>query len=102
MASLNLSVQGAYDWVGTLNDGIVDDFISCHKSLPHFESESGDPAETETINRHVREYADCLGNWVRATDCWGFEVSRPVLLLYSMCLTRREQSNSRKQPGSPR
>lgn len=71
MASLQLSVQGAMDWVGEFHDGLVDEFIVEYKQLPQF------PDEGETVNRHVREYATALANWVRASDCWGFEVSKP-------------------------
>jgi len=69
MSSLDLSVQGAMDWVGKFHDGLVDEFLAEFDKLPVF------PDETDQVNIYVREYATALANWVRASDSWGFEVS---------------------------
>lgn len=74
MASFGLSVQGAMDWVGRYHDGLVEDFLAEFKKLPQF------PQESDTVNSNVREYANSLANWVRACDCWGFEVSRVFIV----------------------
>ncbi|KAK0670689.1 isoprenoid synthase domain-containing protein [Cercophora samala] len=72
MATFGLSVQDAMDWAGRHHDNLVDQFIAEHKQLPQF------PHESSTVGDHVREYADALANWVRASDSWGFEiVTRP-------------------------
>jgi hypothetical protein len=69
MAAQHCSVQEAMDWVGRFHDELVDFFLAEYKSFPEF------PQESEAVNEHVREYANALANWVRASDCWGFEVS---------------------------
>ena len=72
MASLNLSVQGAMDWVGEFHDGLVEEFMVEYKKLPQVCALD----ESVTVKRHVKEYATALANWVRASDCWGFESER--------------------------
>ncbi|KAK4107373.1 terpenoid synthase [Canariomyces notabilis] len=72
MAAQHCSVQEAMDWVGRFHDELVDSFLAEYKSLPEFPQEQ----ESEAVNEHVREYANALANWVRASDCWGFESER--------------------------
>lgn len=74
MSSLDLDVQGAMDWVGVYHDGLVDEFLSEYDRIPVF------PELPEQVNAYVVEYANALANWVRASDCWGFEVRIPDLL----------------------
>jgi hypothetical protein len=70
MAELGVGVQEAMDWVGHFHDMLVDSFLAEYQRVPLF------PDERETVNREILEYADALGNWVRACDQWSFEVRR--------------------------
>jgi hypothetical protein len=70
MAELGLGVQEAMDWLGCFHDKLVDSFLAEYQRVPQF------PDESERVNLEVLEYADALGNWVRACDQWSFEVRR--------------------------
>jgi hypothetical protein len=61
-----LGPQGAMDWIGRLHDQLADKFLDDFKKLPTFKD--------KTVNQEAREYAEGLGNWVRANDQWSFEV----------------------------
>ena len=56
------------DWAGRFHDELVELFLTEYRQVPRF------PEESELVNREVRDYADALGNWVRACDQWSFEV----------------------------
>lgn len=56
------------DWVGRFHDGLVNQFLATYQQVPHFHGES------DRVNRDVLEYIRALANWVRASDCWAFEV----------------------------
>jgi Delta6-protoilludene synthase len=68
MNELEIGVQDALDWVGRLSDNLIDRFLADYENLPSFSDES------ETVNRETVEFADSLGNIVRAIDQWSFEV----------------------------
>jgi Delta6-protoilludene synthase len=68
MNQFGLGVQDALDWIGRLHDDLLDRFLDDYQNLPTF------PEESETVNYEIAEYADALGNWVRANDQWSFEV----------------------------
>jgi hypothetical protein len=68
MNKLGIEVQDALDWVGRLSDNLIYRFLNDYESLPSF------PDESETINRETVEFADSIGNIVRAIDQWSFEV----------------------------
>ncbi|KAM6508217.1 Delta(6)-protoilludene synthase [Fusarium falciforme] len=70
MAELGLGVQEAMDWLGCFHDKLVDSFLAEYQRVPQF------PDESERVNLEVLEYADALGNWVRACDQWSFESER--------------------------
>ena len=60
-------LTAAIQWISNLHDEIVQRFLSTLREVPSF----GDPV----IDKQVLAYIDGLGNWVRANDCWSFEVS---------------------------
>lgn len=64
---LRIPVQEAFDWIGRYHDGLVDQFLSIYgNKIPVFEDDK--------VNAELKEYLDGVGNWVRANDCWSFEV----------------------------
>ncbi|KAJ7650918.1 terpenoid synthase [Roridomyces roridus] len=67
MNQYRMDVQDAMNWIGDLHDKIVDEFMVTWRSFPTF----GGP-----VDREIRTYLDCLGNWVRANDSWSFESER--------------------------
>lgn len=73
MRQYGLGLQDTFDWIGELHQDLEACFLAEFRNLPHF------PEESDSVNREVREYANALGNWVRANDQWSFEV-RIVLL----------------------
>lgn len=75
MQELELSVQDAFDWIGRYHDGAAREFLGLYDDLPVFSE------ETEGVNSEIREYVYGLGNWVRANECWSFEVVPPNPLL---------------------
>lgn len=73
MQQYGLGLQDSFDWIGELHQDLEACFLSEFRKLPYF------PEESDSVNREVREYANALGNWVRANDQWSFEV-RAVFL----------------------
>jgi len=61
-------VQGAMDWVYNYHKELEAKFMDIYENkIPKF----GEPVDTE-----LAQYVDGLGNWVRASDQWGFESER--------------------------
>lgn len=73
MRQYGLDVQDAIDWIGELHRDLEACFLAESEKLLRLSEDN------DSINREVREYANALGNWVRANDQWSFEV-RTVLL----------------------
>ncbi|KAK6997313.1 terpene cyclase [Favolaschia claudopus] len=61
----SMNVQQAIDYVSTLHERLVTQFLSISQGLPSF----GSPE----VDDLVRSYVDALGFWIRANDCWSFE-----------------------------
>jgi hypothetical protein len=68
MTTLGCTLQEAYDWIGSHHDSLAAEFLDLCDDISSF------PEEGEAVNRELREYLDGLGNWVRANECWSFEV----------------------------
>lgn len=68
MHQFGLSLHEAFEWVAAYHADILEKFVKLYDSLPWF------PAESETTNQELREYAYGLGDWVRANERWSFEV----------------------------
>ncbi|KAJ7155535.1 terpenoid synthase [Mycena crocata] len=64
----NIHVQEAINRTSAMHDSLSEQFLATLDTLPSFDS----PA----IDDMVRRYADGLGNWIRANDCWSFETWR--------------------------
>jgi Delta6-protoilludene synthase len=61
-------IKGAMDWVYTYHKELEAKFMDLYENkIPKF----GEPVDTE-----LARYVDGLGNWVRASDQWGFESER--------------------------
>ncbi|KAH9965227.1 terpenoid synthase [Russula dissimulans] len=61
-------IQGAMDWVYNYHKELEAKFMDIYENrIPKF----GEPVDTE-----LAQYVDGLGNWVRASDQWGFESER--------------------------
>ncbi|KAF8483510.1 terpenoid synthase [Russula ochroleuca] len=61
-------IQGAMDWVYDYHKELEAKFMDLYENkIPKF----GEPVDTE-----LAQYVDGLGNWVRASDQWGFESER--------------------------
>lgn len=61
-------VQGAMDWVYNYHKELEAKFMDIYENkIPKF----GEPVDSE-----LAIYVDGLGNWVRASDQWGFESER--------------------------
>ncbi|KAI9453186.1 terpenoid synthase [Russula earlei] len=61
-------VQGAMDWVYNYHKELEAKFMDIYENkIPRF----GEPVDTD-----LAQYVDGLGNWVRASDQWGFESER--------------------------
>ena len=61
-------IAGAMDWVVQYHKELEDRFMQIYKNeIPEF----GEP-----IDSQLAKYVDGLGNWVRASDQWGFESER--------------------------
>ena len=71
MHQFDMDVHGSIAWISRHHDGLVKQFKAQWKKIPTF----GGP-----IDREVRTYCDGLGNWVRANECWSFEVRASVCL----------------------
>lgn len=67
MHQLDLTPQGAADWIGEWTDGIVREFLRCRDDLPSWDPET---------DRQVQEYVNGLAYWVRGNDDWSFESQR--------------------------
>jgi hypothetical protein len=64
----NMAVQDAIGRVSTIHDRLAAQFLGVFHSLPSF----GSPA----VDDMIQYYAEGLGNWIRANDCWSFETWR--------------------------
>ena len=60
-------VNGAILWVEDFILGAAERFHAALAALPEWE---------EPLNSQVKEYCDCLGQWVRGFDNWSFESER--------------------------
>lgn len=80
MQQYGLGLQEAFDRIGVLHRDLETRFLAEFEKLPHF------PEESDLVNRQLREYADALGNWVRANDQWSFEVSTLLFCMLFFCL----------------
>lgn len=80
MQEYGLGLQEAFDWIGELHRDLEACFLAEFRSLPYF------PEESDTVNQEIREYANALGNWVRANDQWSFEVSIALWRCHSFAL----------------
>jgi hypothetical protein len=61
-------VQGAMGWVQEYHKELEERFMALYEhEIPSF----GEPVDTQ-----LARYVDGLGNWVRASDQWGFESER--------------------------
>ena len=61
-------IQGAMNWVYDYHKELEAKFMDLYENkVPKF----GEPVDTE-----LAQYVDGLGNWVRASDQWGFESER--------------------------
>ncbi|KAL0574477.1 hypothetical protein V5O48_007491 [Marasmius crinis-equi] len=66
MDQYQTDIAGALEYIAGLHDQLFEDFMELVPKVPKF----GD----EELDRQVSTYVDGLGNWVRASDCWSFEV----------------------------
>jgi len=61
-------IKGAMDWVYNYHKELEAKFMDIYENkIPKF----GEPVDTD-----LAQYVDGLGNWVRASDQWGFESER--------------------------
>lgn len=61
-------VQGAMDWVYNYHKELEAKFMDIYENkIPKF---------SEPVDSELAVYVDGLGNWVRASDQWGFESER--------------------------
>ena len=65
MHQFQMDIQSAINWISQLHDKHAAEFLECWKDIPTF----GGP-----VDREIRIYLDTVGNWIRAYDCWTFEV----------------------------
>lgn len=72
MQDLGLSVQDAFNWIGRYFGGAAIEFLKLYEDLPVFSE------DTDEVSSEIREYVYGLGNWVRANECWSFEVNFPL------------------------
>jgi len=68
MVELGLDLHEALSWIGDFHDRLSSCFKKQFSNLQYL------PEASDTVKRGVLEYADDLGNWVRANDQWSFEV----------------------------
>lgn len=68
MVNKGMDLQTAIDYVATLHDQLVDEFLAVFNSLPSF----GSPE----VDGMVQSFVHGLGNWVRANEAWSFESMR--------------------------
>lgn len=66
MNQFGLDVQSSIHWTSRLHDELAEQFKEQWQKIPTF----GDP-----IDQEVSIYCHGLANWVRANECWSFEVS---------------------------
>lgn len=83
MKEHSTDLNGALDWISNLHDDLVKEFLNAFKCLP------------SSLDAQVATYVDGLGNWVRAGDCWSFEVcaqlsGRDTNLIYLVILAERK------------
>jgi hypothetical protein len=64
----NMAVQDAIGRVSTIHDRLAAQFLAVFHSLPSFGSAA--------VDNMIQYYAEGLGNWIRANDCWSFETWR--------------------------
>ncbi|KAF9498806.1 terpenoid synthase [Pleurotus eryngii] len=62
-----MDVQDAMNYIGNLNDYLVEEFLAQRDHIPIF----GGPVDLE-----IRAYCDMLGEWIRGNDSWSFEGGR--------------------------
>lgn len=68
MNQLNTDIAGAMEWVVKYHAELECDFLDLYNN--------GVPSFGEEIDYQVQRYVWGLGNWVRASDQWGFESER--------------------------
>ncbi|VDC01312.1 unnamed protein product [Peniophora sp. CBMAI 1063] len=69
MHQYNTDVQGAMDWVENHHRGLEERFLELYyHHVPKYHSYH--------IDSDLARYVDGIGNWVRASDQWGFESER--------------------------
>ncbi|CAA7262784.1 unnamed protein product [Cyclocybe aegerita] len=73
-----LSLQGAFDWLGSYAAGVVECFQTNVRNLPSFCDVEGPACESVdgTLQERVDKYISGLGQAVRAEDDWAFETTR--------------------------
>ncbi|KAI0052749.1 terpenoid synthase [Auriscalpium vulgare] len=62
-------IKGAMDWVVQYHKTLEDRFMELYEQVPSLDF-------GERVNKELAVYVDGLGNWVRASDQWGFESER--------------------------
>ncbi|KAJ3517444.1 hypothetical protein NLJ89_g506 [Agrocybe chaxingu] len=74
----SLSLQGAFDWLGSYAATVVDRFQTNVRNLPSFCNVEGPAGEgvDETLQERINRYIRGLGQVVRAEDDWAFETTR--------------------------
>ncbi|KAI0066962.1 terpenoid synthase [Artomyces pyxidatus] len=63
-------IKGAMDWVVEYHKKLEAEFMELYEQVPKL-LKFGEPVDSE-----LAVYVDGLGNWVRASDQWGFESER--------------------------
>ncbi|KAF8641803.1 hypothetical protein AX16_009784 [Volvariella volvacea WC 439] len=62
------SPNQAMVWAAQYHKSVEARFLAGLQRIPSFGS--------ETLDREVQQYLECLANWPRANDCWNFECGR--------------------------
>lgn len=68
MKQFNISIHGAMSWVAQYHADLEQKFLDLYNNVL--------PSWGEEIDPQVERYVWGLGNWVRASDQWGFESER--------------------------
>ncbi|KAJ3796308.1 terpenoid synthase [Lentinula aff. detonsa] len=67
MAQEDLNIHQALDHVSKMHDDLATEFLQLYETIDR----SANPS-----SEVMKQYADGLGNWIRANECWSFESRR--------------------------
>ncbi|KAF7432702.1 hypothetical protein PC9H_004644 [Pleurotus ostreatus] len=62
-----MNIQDAMDYIGKLNERLVDQFLEQWNRIPVFGG---------SVDAEIGDYCNMLGEWVRGNDSWSFESER--------------------------